>query len=129
MYCPKCLNDTLKVRSSGVAKLLFNGKHRDTSLFTYNLTNQSNLTLLNKLEDRIIDFMSWYANFNNKNAITEFELFSSDFICDNGCAIDNNVKISLIGPIYTPKQVLKILKTQGEKFQIEISIDAEDLEK
>ena len=60
MYCPKCFNDTLKVASSGVVKLTFNGKAKATSQFYYNLAQDKKEEILKKLEDVIVDYFSYY---------------------------------------------------------------------
>jgi hypothetical protein len=88
MYCPVCFQNTLKIRSSGVIKLSFNGKSRNTSLFTYNLQKETQEQLDAKLREKIVDFFSFYAEFNNKTPIKVFELYSADFICTNTCKID-----------------------------------------
>src|SRR5687768_5890113 len=97
MYCPVCLQNTMKIRSSGVIKLSFNGKSRNTSLFTYNLQKETQEQLDAKLREKIVDFFSFYSEFNNKTPIKTFEAFSADFMCTNGCKIDvMNTKVSVV---------------------------------
>ena len=47
-FCPVCFNDTLKIASSGVVKLTFNGKAKATSQFFYNLTSETTEEKLKK---------------------------------------------------------------------------------
>lgn len=123
MYCPVCFQNTLKLRSNGVIKLSFNGKSRNTSLFTYNLNKDSGADLAEKLRDKIVDFLSWYAEFQNKTPIKTIEAFSSDCQCNNSCKIDLvNTRVSVIGVMYSFKEIEHILKTEGAKFGIEISL-------
>jgi len=122
MYCPKCLNDTLKLRANGVIKISFNGKHRDNSLFTFNFTKETPLKMEKNLIQKIDEFLSWYSHFNNKNKITVFEAVSSDFVCDNKCQIDGNTKISVIGPIFSNETIVKIINPLCEKYKIECDI-------
>jgi hypothetical protein len=123
MYCPKCLNDTLKLRSNGVVKISFNGKHRDNSLFTFNFAKETQLKMDKNFTQKVEEFLAWYSTFNNKNPIAVFEAYSSDFVCDNKCQIDVNTKISVIGPIFTTSFVVKTLKEQCTKYKIDCEIN------
>lgn len=123
MYCPVCFQDTLKVRSNGVVKLTFNGKARNTSLFTFNIMKESSTDLSKKLREKIVDFLSWYAQFQNRPPIKHFEAFSSDFQCTNRCKIDLiNTKVNVIGLLYTVKEVRQMLEEEGAKLGIEIQV-------
>lgn len=121
MYCPVCFQNTMKIRSSGVIKLSFNGKSRSTSLFTYNLQKETLEQLEAKLREKIVDFFSFYSEFNNKTPIKNFEAYSADFICTNSCKLDMmSTKVSVVGTIYSVPRVREILKEEGRKFGIEI---------
>ncbi len=121
MYCPVCFQNTMKIRSSGVIKLSFNGKSRNTSLYTYNLQKETQEQLDAKLREKIVDFFSFYSEFNNKTPIKVFELYSADFMCTNSCKIDvMNTKVSVVGIVYPRPLVKQILTEEGKKFGIEI---------
>ena len=123
MYCPVCFQNTLKIRSNGVIKLAFNGKSRNNSLYTYNLQKETHEQLLGKLREKIVDWMTFYSEFTNKDPIKTFEAFSADFICTSNCKIDiMNTKVSVIGLVYTPEEVKKILKEEGRKYGIEVEV-------
>lgn len=125
MYCPVCFRNTLNARSNGVVKLSFNGKARNTSLFTYNTQKESDQDLLRKLREKVVDFMGWYSEFNNKTPIKAFEIYSGDFICSTGCKIDMiTTKVSVVGVLYTPAQVRQILEEEATKFGIEVELPA-----
>jgi len=122
MYCPACFQNTLKIRSNGVIKLAFNGKARNTSLFTYNLQKESQEQLLAKLREKIVDFFSFYSEFNNKSPIKTLEVYSADYECSNKCKIDvMNTKVSVIGVVFTRESVKKILDEEGKKWNIDIA--------
>lgn len=124
MYCPVCFQDTLKVKSNGVIKLAFNGKSRNNSLFTYNIQKETNEQLVAKLREKIVDFFSFYSDFNNKLPIKTFEAYSSDFLCTNGCKIDMvNTKLSVVGVIYKVSEVKALLNEEGKKFSIMIEVN------
>lgn len=111
----------MKIRSSGVIKLSFNGKSRNTSLFTYNLQKETTEQLESKLREKIVDFFSFYAEFNNKTPIKTFEAYSADFVCTNSCKIDMmSTKVSVVGIVYPVQTVMNMLLSEGKKFGIEI---------
>ncbi|MCM2350162.1 MAG: hypothetical protein NDI69_09070 [Bacteriovoracaceae bacterium] len=124
MYCPVCFQNTMKIRSSGVIKLSFNGKSRNTSLFTYNLQKETQEQLEAKLREKIVDFFSFYSEFQNKTPIKNFEAYSADFMCTNSCKIDMmSTKVSVVGIVYPPAIVKSILQQEGKKFGIDIEIN------
>lgn len=124
MYCPVCFQNTMKIRSSGVIKLSFNGKSRNTSLYTYNLQKDTQEQLDAKLREKIVDFFSFYAEFNNKTPIKVFELYSADFMCTNTCKIDvMNTKVSVVGIVYPRPIVKAILTEEAKKFGIDIEVN------
>lgn len=123
MYCPVCFQNTMKIRSSGVIKLSFNGKSRNTSLYTYNLQKETQEQLEAKLREKIVDFFSFYSEFQNKTPIKTFEAYSGDFICTNNCKIDVlNTKVSVVGVVYSVAKVKAILEEEGKKFGIPVEI-------
>jgi hypothetical protein len=123
MYCPVCFRNTLNARANGVVKLSFNGKSRNTSLFTYNTQKESGQDLLKKLREKVMDFMGWYSEFNNKTPIKAFEIYSGDFLCSNGCKIDMlTTKVSVVGVLYTPAEVRQILEEEATKFGVEVQL-------
>ncbi len=123
MYCPVCFQNTLKLRSNGVVKLSFNGKSRNTSLFTYNLAKDSGADLALKLREKITEFMVWYNEFKNKPPVKTIEIFSSDCQCSNSCKIDLvNTRISVIGVMYSFREIQHIMQEEGAKHGIEIAL-------
>jgi len=124
MYCPVCFQNTLKLRSSGVVKLSFNGKSRNNSLFTYNLQKETQDQLDGKLREKIVDFFGFYSQFVNKAPLKNFEIFTSDFLCLNGCKMDRTtMKVSLIGMLYPVAIVREILNQEAQKFGIIIEVN------
>lgn len=123
MYCPVCFQNTMKVKSNGVIKLAFNGKSKNSSLYTYNLQKETQEQLLAKLKEKVVDFFSFYSEFNNKSPIKNFEAYSADFLCTNSCKMDMiNTKVSVVGVIYTVGEVKKLLQDEGAKFGIPIEL-------
>ena len=123
MYCPVCFQDNLKLRSTGVVKISFNGKTRTTSLFTYNLTKDSPADLDKKMRERIVDFMNWYSEFQNKAVLEKFEALSSDFQCTNNCKIDYmHTKISVVGLMFKFDQIKKMIEEEAQKLNLETKI-------
>jgi hypothetical protein len=123
MYCPVCFQNTLKIRTNGVIKLSFNGKSRNNSLFTYNLQKETQEQLEAKLKEKITDFFKFYSDFNNKAPIKNFEAYSADFLCLNGCKIDMmNTKVTVIGSVYPLATVKKLLQEEGAKWNIPVEL-------
>jgi hypothetical protein len=123
MYCPVCFQNTMKIRSSGVIKLSFNGKSRNTSLFTYNLQKETQEQLEAKLREKITDFLSFYSELKNRTPIKHFEVYSADFVCLNACKLDlMSTKVSVIGVIYPAAVAKKFLDEEAKKFSIEIDV-------
>ncbi len=69
MYCPKCFNDTLKLSSSGVAKLFFNGKSKSTSQFYYDLKKESYEDSLKKFSEKVDEYFNWYKSLNRMSIL------------------------------------------------------------
>lgn len=114
----------MKIRSNGVIKLAFNGKSRNNSLYTYNLQKETDEQLLAKLREKVVDFFSFYSEFNNKAPIKTFEVYSADFVCTNGCKLDMmSTKVSVVGLVYPVQVVKNLLAEEGKKFGIEIEIN------
>lgn len=122
MYCPVCFNDTLKLASSGVAKLIFNGKSKATSQFFYNLTQDKPEEINDKLKNVIKDYFIYYSGFQNKDPIRKVEVFSIDFKCKNGCIINVNHRVNVIGLLFEKEDLEKILKEMASKYQIPMEI-------
>lgn len=113
----------MKMRSSGVVKLSFNGKSRNTSLFTYNLQKDTPEQLETKLREKVVDFFSFYATFANKTTIKNFEIYSADFICSTGCKMDMlTTKLSVVGFLYTAQTIKNVLKDEAKKYSIEVDV-------
>jgi hypothetical protein len=123
MYCPVCFQNTLKIRSSGVVRISFNGKSRDTSIFTFNLNKDTKEELDKKLRERIVDFLKWYSSFQNKDPIKQFEAMSSDFQCSNNCKIDYlHTKLSVVGLIFSPATVKTFLQEECKNHGLELQL-------
>ncbi len=114
----------MKIRSSGVIKLAFNGKSRNTSLFTYNLQKETQEQLQAKLREKVVDFFRFYSEFTNKIPVKHFDVYSADFICTNSCKIDLlSTKVSVVGCVYSITEIKSILQEEGKKFGIHIEVN------
>ena len=122
MYCPVCLNDTLKISSSGIVKMTFNGKAKSTSQFFYNLAQDRDEEILGKLEGVIKDYFMYYSGFQNKDEITEISCHSIDFKCDNKCVINVNHKVNVVGLIFSNDEINEIANRLAQKYQIPINL-------
>lgn len=123
MYCPSCLNDTLKIASSGVVRMTFDGKSKSTSQFYYNLKEETQLSLNKKLREKVAEYFEYYSNFQNKSVIKEIYIFSSDFKCANSCAISLEQKFSVVNLVIKAQDFLDIIEEEAEKYDIEIDLN------
>ncbi|MFT6632991.1 MAG: hypothetical protein ACJAS4_002959 [Bacteriovoracaceae bacterium] len=120
MYCPVCFNDTLKIASSGVVKLSFNSKAKATSQFYYNLAQDKNEDLIEKLYAVIKDYFVYYSGFQNKDPIEFVDAYSIDFKCSNKCVIDINHKVNVVGLLFSQNELKENLQKLAIKYDIPI---------
>lgn len=123
MYCPVCFNDTLKITSSGVIKFSFNGKSKSTSQMYYNLSQDRDFEIIEKLQKVIDDYFSYYSNFQNKDTIISVEAYSSDFKCTNKCIIGINQRVNVIDLVFSKQELIDALNKSSKKYSINIDIN------
>lgn len=123
MYCPVCFNDTLKIASSGVVKMTFDGKSKSTSQFFFNLKEDSEEKTSEKLQKTIEDYFEYYSNFQNKVPIKEVDAFSIDFKCSNKCPMNMKNKLSVVNLVFHSQTLAMCLEAAAEKYQIELHPD------
>lgn len=123
MYCPSCLNDTLKIASSGVARMTFDGKSKSTTQFYFNLKEETQISLNKKCREKVAEYFEYYSNFQNQSRIKEIFLFSSDFRCSNGCAISLEQKFSIINLVINSDDFFDIIEEEADKYDIEIDLN------
>ena len=121
MYCPVCFNDTLKIASSGVVKVTFNGKSKSTSQFYYNLLQERPLELSNKFRAVVADYFQWYSTFQNKDFIKTITLTSHDFICTNHCSLSVEYKLSVVDLVLTKENIREIAHSEAKRFNIPLA--------
>lgn len=120
MYCPICFNDTLKIASSGVVKMTFNGKSKATSQFYFNLKEDNEEKTSEKLLATIEDYFEYYSQFQNKNPIKEIESYSIDFKCTNKCGINISNKMSVINLVFHLETLKLMLQRAADKYNVEL---------
>lgn len=123
MYCPVCFNDTLKIASSGVVKVTFNGKAKSTSQFYYNMKQEKPTDIYKKYREVVVDYFSWYATFQNIDLIKEVLLTSSDFICSNGCKLNINHRVSVIDMVIPKEMFVEITESEAERHNIPLKLN------
>ncbi|MEE2671595.1 MAG: hypothetical protein VYA54_07785 [Bdellovibrionota bacterium] len=123
MYCPICFNDTLKIASSGVVKMTFNGKAKSTSQFFYDLKHDQDHEIQDKLDKVVADYFMYYSNFQNKEIINKVDATSLDFVCSNRCVINVKHKMNVIGLVFTKTMLEDALKRMGQKYSIQVDLE------
>ncbi len=122
MYCPECLNETLKIMDSGVVYLSANGKQMDAGKFLYNLRTDGDKELAKKLHEKAENFFKWYSTFNNKTDITEFLLTTTNIMCLKDCVLKNGTKVSVINEMFSQEHIEALLQELGKKYKIGIDV-------
>ncbi|HLE10005.1 MAG: hypothetical protein A2504_00855 [Bdellovibrionales bacterium RIFOXYD12_FULL_39_22] len=125
MYCPKCLNNTLALASHGIVNITINGKQMDTGRFLYNADKESKQEIIDNLTDKLIDFFKWYSTFKNQDPIKFVQISSSDFVCEDKCAIDLRTKFSVIDILIPKSTVNKILHDLGQQYNMKIELQVD----
>lgn len=123
MYCPVCLNDTLKIASSGVVKFSFNGKSKSTSQFYYNMAQDRDKELLEKIDEVVKDYFVYYSGFQNKETIKKVEATSIDFVCSNKCVLNVNHRVDVIGLLFSKEEIRSALTKMGQKYGVDVQLE------
>ena len=123
MYCPECFNKSLILGLSGKGYLALNGKQSNTAIFLFNTIKQDPDEIQQQLEEKMDELLKWYSGFKNISPITRFEIYSSDFRCENDCSIKKSSKISLIGPLLNEKKFYETLDGLAKKHGLSLKLD------
>lgn len=122
MYCPVCFNQTLKIASSGVVKVTFNNKARNTSQFFYDLKRDRGQDIDEKFRKVVIEYFSWYSSFQNKTTIDDVQLTTIDFVCTSGCKMTLNNRMSAVDLVIMKETVNRIVSEEAAKFKIPVAL-------
>lgn len=125
MYCPKCLEDGLFLKSRGVVELVINGKQMDAGRFLFNRDTSKKEEIYSDFKKKLEEFFSWYSQFKNPEPIQVVELSTADFKCE-GCGFSPSFKHRFpIADVLIPQAfVVKCLKEQAEKYKLDIKLKA-----
>jgi hypothetical protein len=122
LYCPVCLNQTLKIASKGIVQVSMNHKQLATSRFLYNLDVDTPEDIYNYFVKHFEDLFSWYASFKNKSPITSIEVWSSSFQCANDCQLPNGLKLNVSDLLISHSQLKKLIEELALKYQLVLAI-------
>lgn len=122
MYCPKCLNNSLSIKDSGVVEIVINEKKMDSGRFLYN-ANGSKEELYGDARKKLEEFVKWLSGFSNLEPVKKVKFMTSDVRCESGCPTAFT-KISVVGHILPASQVSNILAEMSEKYNMELVLDA-----
>ena len=122
MYCPVCFDNGLKPASNGIIKVTFNGKSKNNSQFVYDTLRELPEDIYQKLREVVADYMKWYSSFQNKDIITHISLFSSSFVCRNGCSLNMNHRLNVLENFLSADVVKSIVTEEANKYGIEINL-------
>lgn len=111
---------------TGVIHIVINNKQMDTGRFLFNLNKDTKAEVSKKLHQKLEEFFKWYCGFQNKEAISRLSIYSSDFVCTQGCNIPINSAISVVGQLFPTREVQKEIENLGQKYGLQIEIDLQD---
>lgn len=128
LYCPKCLDSSIQLESSGKVHFIINGKHQETSQLLFrDLLGSGPEEFLAEFEHKIDEFMKWYKQFKHRDPIRSIQVFTNNYRCKNGCAFSPNLKFSVIDTLLPAKRVVEIVRKAGDRHGIETSLKSEDI--
>ena len=122
MYCPECFDSGLKPASNGIIKMTFNGKSKSNSQFVYDTNRDLPEDIYQKLREVVIDYFKWYSTFQNKDKITHISVFSSSFVCRQGCTIGINHRLNVLDIFLNIDVVKSIIEEEALNFKIEVDL-------
>lgn len=122
LYCPACMNDTLTIQPRGTVDIIINGMQRDTGRFLYNISKDSKDEIYDRFKDKLDDFFRWYSNFQNQETVSQVDIISADFKCENGCRLEIGFKASVIDVLIPSKVLNETLAELSEDFGIEVDL-------
>src|SRR3989339_1957533 len=122
-YCPVCFSDTMSLSPHGVIHLTINGKSKQSRQFLYNITKETKEEIAQNLEAKIEEFMVWFSSFQTKEPIRNYQLFSADYRCENGCKTNKVNRFSIIGELISGNKVEEIIHRLAKKYSIDVKLD------
>jgi hypothetical protein len=123
MYCPKCLEDGLFLKSRGVVELVINGKQMDAGRFLFNKDTTKQEQIYTDFKKKLEEFFAWYSKFKNADPIQIIELSTADFKCEICGHIPSfKHRFPIVNVLIPQEFVEKCLKKLGEKYKLDIQL-------
>ena len=119
-YCPHCFNTSFELKNSGKVYLYFDGKKKESSVFLYNLTNNSQEEINQQLTSKLSDFFQWYGGFDHRLPIKKVEAISPDFVCNEGCSLESSFQPSVVGILFNQKFFESSVQDIASSFDVEV---------
>lgn len=122
MYCPKCLNNTLYIKESGVIEILINEKKMDSGRFLFS-SSSSKDDLYTDAKKKLEEFVKWLGNFSNLEPLKKVKFITGDVKCETGC-VSAFSKSNVVGQILNKAQVNQILEDVSEKYNMDLVLES-----
>ncbi|MFT6069944.1 MAG: hypothetical protein ACJAT2_000958 [Bacteriovoracaceae bacterium] len=122
MYCPKCLNNSLYIKDSGVIEILINEKKMDSGRFLFN-SNSSKEELYTDAQKKLEEFVKWLSNFSNLEPLKKVKFITGDVKCESGC-VSAFSKLNVVGQILNASQINQILEDVSEKYSMDLVLES-----
>lgn len=124
MYCPKCFDNSLSIADKGVVLISIDGIEKDNGRFLYN-NRETKEEMVRDFTAALEEVVKWYSDFKNRPPTSFVQIYTSNFVCYNGCVLPADTCISIIGVLFTRQTVQKILAELGDKYRISIELKEE----
>lgn len=122
MYCPKCLNNTLFIKDSGVIEILINEKKMDSGRFLFSSSSTKD-ELYGDAKKKLEEFVKWLGNFSNLEPLKKVKFITGDVKCESGC-VSAFSKLNVVGQILKADQVNQILAEVSEKYNMDLVLES-----
>lgn len=127
IYCPKCLDTSINLESSGVIHFIINGRHQETSQLLFSIDDFNKEKFAKEFKVKIAEFMVWYSQFKNREELSSIQVFTNNYRCKNGCAFSANLKFSVVEVLLSANEIVEIVKECGKEHGIQTNIESEDI--
>ena len=116
IYCPACFNHTCFLKESGKVTIFFDGKKKASGVFIFNIKEQRADQIYQVIKEKLEEYFIWYGEFKNKEPLKKIDLFSSDFLCEKGCTLNNN--LSVVGILISENKFKSLVHKLAKDYDV-----------
>ena len=134
LYCPQCLSNEIYLPNASIVHVVINDMRADLHHILFGPTqdgeilhksfldqehilfnsNQGEYVFKQDLTKKIERFFNQYQHQPKKNPVRKINIFSSDYVCANDCAL-KGINISVINDLISPHTLDEDFKRNRQK--------------